>query len=118
MLTALWRLVRASQKHFIQRINALPLKRRQRDVVAPLPSQYLRIGQRADTHAALALPVHFDEIAPNVRKLVRHWWNVELWRRLAGLLSHSLQVPLKRLAVLLPGAELERTLGKLQQLAL
>ena len=86
--------------------------------MAPLPGQYLRIGQRADTHAALALAVHFKEIAPHMRQLVRHRGDLKLRRRLAGLLQHSLKMPLERLTVLLPGAELERTLGKLQQLAL
>jgi hypothetical protein len=105
-------------KHFIERINTLPLKRRQRYALAPLPGQYLRISQRAHTHAALALAVHIEEIAPHMRQLVRHRGNVEPRRRLAGLLLHSFKMPLERLAVLLPGAELERSLGKLEQLAL
>lgn len=118
MLPTLCPLARTYQKDLVKGIDAFTLKRRQRDVVAPLPGQYLRISQRADAHAARALAVHFKEIAPHMRQLVRHRGDIKLWRRPAGLLLHSLQMPLERLAVLLSGAELERTLGKLQQLAL
>lgn len=118
MLPTLYPLARDYQEDLVKGIDAFALKRRQRNAITPLPSQYLRISQRTDTHATLALAVHFDEIAPHMRQLVRHRGDIKLWRRLAGLLPHSLQVPLERLAVLLPGAKLERTLGKLQQLAL
>lgn len=109
----------AGQEHMVQRVNAFTFKGRQANAVAPLPGHDLLVGDWIGCHgSAGALGAELAEVFPHVHQLVRDRRSVELRGRDAGLLEHALQVPAQRLAVLLLGGQLERSLSVLKQLSL
>ena len=101
----------------VQVVNTILLEWCELDPVASLPGRDLFVRERIRSHSAdRALPVHRDEVFPQVRQLQWQAGNVEILRHDARLIVDNFQVPAQRVPVVLNSREGELTLGVCNEL--